>query len=130
MRLLRELSRCLLAWNAFGIRGRRPQFRRIEPKKWPASVDLQASKKSKGLQEQQSHLVYFNTLAPHSLTISATGFTWRMPSCRINERRIRSIHGRKDPIKGQNSQEPRLRYFSVPAASRAIADNFFFAEDL
>jgi hypothetical protein len=41
------------------------------PKKWPASVDLQASKKSKGLQEQQSHLHHFNMAPVHSLTISA-----------------------------------------------------------
>jgi hypothetical protein len=41
------------------------------PKKWPASVDLQASKKSKGLQEQQSHLNDFNMVALHNLTISA-----------------------------------------------------------
>ena len=39
------------------------------PKKWPASVDLQAFKKSKGLQEQQSQS-QSNTPAPHILTIS------------------------------------------------------------
>ena len=39
------------------------------PKKWPASVDLQASKKSKGLQEQQSQH-HSNTPTPHVLAIS------------------------------------------------------------
>src|SRR6266851_4886042 len=39
------------------------------PKKLPASVDLQASKKSKGLQEQQSHCDS-NMPALRSLTIS------------------------------------------------------------
>ena len=39
------------------------------PKKWPASVDLQAFKNSKGLQEQQSQS-QSNTPAPHFLTIS------------------------------------------------------------
>jgi hypothetical protein len=40
------------------------------PKKWPASVDLQASKESKGLQEQQSH-TDSNTPVPRILTISS-----------------------------------------------------------
>ena len=40
------------------------------PKKWPASVDLQASKESKGLQEQQSHLDS-STPLPRILTISS-----------------------------------------------------------
>ena len=51
--------------------------------------------------------------------------------CTANEkRRVRLIRRRKDPIKGQNSQEPRIRHFSVPAAARIIAGNFLFTEDL
>ena len=128
-------------------------------------MDLQASKKSKGLQEQQLRF-HFNTLSPHSLTISinwihsatrcfgtilpewvsrtandvppGSSANWIENSGngikssgltrRTNRRRIRSICRGKDPIKGQNSQEPRFRYFSVPATSRAIAGNFLFAE--
>ena len=41
-----------------------------------------------------------------------------------------SIYWRKDPIEGQNSQKPGLGHLTVPAAPRAIADNFLFAEDL
>jgi hypothetical protein len=52
-------------------------------------LDLQASKKSKGLQEQQSHL-YFNTLALHSLTISTSGFTLLTANFRINPRLLAS----------------------------------------
>ena len=43
---------------------------------------------------------------------------------------MRSIYGREDPIERQNPQKPRFRHLSVPAASRAVAGNFLFAEDL
>jgi hypothetical protein len=56
------------------------------PKKWPASVDLQASKKSKGLQEQQTHRCYFNTPALRSLTISTPEFILQTPNSRVNMR--------------------------------------------
>jgi hypothetical protein len=135
-------------------------------KKWPASVDLQASKKSKGLQEQQLQS-HSNTLALRSLAISTAGCTqltrlfriimrlrvtiagndspprlfskWiensgnRAPNCgfigRTPKQRIRSIHWRKNPIEGQNPQEPGFRYLPMPATSRVIAGNFHFAED-
>jgi hypothetical protein len=85
MRLLRELSRCLLGWNTLGVLGRWPQLRWIAPKKRPASVDLQASKKSKGLQEQQSP-IYFNTPPLHSLTISMAEFSLLTPNFLMNMR--------------------------------------------
>jgi hypothetical protein len=44
-------------------------------------------------------------------------------------RKIASIHWGKNPIKGQYSQEPRIRYFPMPATSRTIAGNFLFTED-
>ena len=55
------------------------------PKKWPASVDLQASKKSKGVQEQQSPF-YFNTPSLHSLTISMAEFALPSPNFLMNLR--------------------------------------------
>src|ERR1700732_3416299 len=73
MRLLQELSTCLLT-SRTGMLGRSPQSRAIAPKKWPASVDLQAFKKSKGLQEQQSRC-QFNTMGLCSLTISTRVLT-------------------------------------------------------
>jgi hypothetical protein len=45
-------------------------------------------------------------------------------------RRIRLIRGGKDPIKGQNSQQPGTRYFTLPATSRIFAGDFHFTEDL
>jgi hypothetical protein len=105
------------------------------PKKWPASVDLQASKESKGLQEQQSHLDS-STPLPRILMISSDsigeGTSRHAPrSPRWDEKRgINSIYRRKDPIEGQNSQKPGLGHLAVPAAPGAIADNFLFAEDL
>ena len=35
----------------------------------------------------------------------------------------------KDPIEGQDSQEPRFGCFASPAASGAFAGNFFLAEN-
>lgn len=40
-----------------------------------------------------------------------------------------SICRRKDPIKWQNSQKPRFRYFSVPATSRILTGNFLLPKD-
>jgi hypothetical protein len=130
-------------------------------------VDLQASKKSKGLQEQQSPH-NSNMLARYCLTISNRGVSiagfslWELVSagkkipslkpallpgygficnkkgeggtsnCGVNRQkrtRTHSIHRRKDPIKRQNPQQPGLRNFPVPAASRVLAGNFHLAED-
>jgi hypothetical protein len=49
-------------------------------------VDLQASKKSKGLQEQQSYLHHFNTLGLYRLTISTPEFALPEPNYSMNMR--------------------------------------------
>ena len=49
---------------------------------------------------------------------------------RAKGRRIRLIRGGKDPIKGQNSQQPGMGYLALPATSRIFAGDFHFAEDL
>ena len=143
------------------------KFTRPYPQKRPASVDLQASKKSKGLQVQQFQY-HSNMRALGGLTISIKythkyglspgtqalqmcvfihAWTQRVgPQNRsafgLSAARTDPHHGekmrarsqlvrwRKYPIEGQNSQKPGLRYFSVPAASRAVAGNFLFAEHL
>src|ERR1700681_2813281 len=66
------------SWRGTHLDGGQPH--RWVPKKEPASVNLQASKKSKGLQEQQSQ-AHFNTPLPSSLTISAkiAGFRRNTP---------------------------------------------------
>jgi hypothetical protein len=54
----------------------------------------------------------------------------RTSACLANEKRRECLTCRgKDPIKGQNSQEPRFRYFSVPATARIIAGDFLFTKD-
>src|SRR5580692_8451486 len=63
-----EHSRGACAFGRNSIRSRQ--------KKWPACVDLQASKKSKGLQEQQSHTYSIMRNPPHPSDIPLFYWVW------------------------------------------------------
>jgi len=116
------LSRCLLAWNTLGIRGRLAESSHADAQKNGLQVwTCRPPRNLKVYKINNLKLILtrcvLNVLA---ISIKLRGKGWN----------LRSIDRRKDPIEGQDTQKPGFRNLAVPAATRAIADNFLFAEDL
>src|SRR5580692_8451485 len=137
MRLLRELSRCLLAWNTVGVPARLGVTQSAHAKKNGLHVWTCRPPRNLKVYKSNNLTRILSCAIPHILAISRYSIGYGM-NCRAQcgrnwkaeKQGIRSICGRKNPIEGQNSQKPGLGHFAVPAAPRAVTGNLHFAEDL